>query len=104
MLGWGDNHSGELAIRAGQTSLPAHPALPAGVKVTALGASCRSSLARTADGRVLAWGLNARGELGTGGPPPGTDPNPAPVHLPAGFTATGIGAGSQAHGGYALGH
>ena len=54
VLGWGDNHSGELAIRAGQTNLPAHPALPAGVRVTALGASCRSSLARTADGRVLA--------------------------------------------------
>lgn len=104
VLGWGDNHSGELAIRAGQTNLPAHPALPADVRVTALGASCRSSLARTADGRVLAWGLNARGELGTGGPPPGTDPHPAPVQLPAGFTATGVGAGSQAHGGYALGH
>jgi len=104
VLGWGDNNSGQLAIHASQTSVPVRPALPAGVRVTALGASCRSSLARTADGRVLAWGLNARGELGTGGPPPGTAPNPAPVHLPAGFTTVGIGAGSQAHGGYALGY
>lgn len=104
VFGWGDNHSRQLA-GAGATIVnrPRPIGLPAGIQVTALGASCSSSLALLADGRILAWGENGNGELGTGGHAR-INPSPAPVALPGGFTATRIGSGSQAHGSYALGH
>ena len=101
-LGWGDNNSGELATRAHEVGLPTRPQLPAGTRVTAVGASCRSSLILTASGRILAAGLNGSGELGTGAPGP-VQRRLVPVDLPGGFTATRLGSGSQAHGSYALG-
>ena len=104
VFGWGDNHSRELSgVRATIVNRPRPLGLPAGIQVTALGASCSSSLALLADGRILAWGQNGNGELGTGGHA-NINPDPAPVALPGGFTATRIGSGSQAHGSYALGH
>jgi hypothetical protein len=103
VIGWGDNTSGELTVATSPSVNRPRPLTAlSGVRVTALGASCRSSVARTADGRLLAWGLNARGELGTGSPV-NLSRHPAPVALPAGFSVLRIGAGSQAHGSYALG-
>jgi alpha-tubulin suppressor-like RCC1 family protein len=104
VIGWGANQSRVLAgVRAPFVNRPRPLGLPAGIQVTALGASCESSLALTSGGQILAWGQNGRGELGTGGHA-NINPTPAQVALPDGFTATRIGAGSQAHGGYALGH
>jgi alpha-tubulin suppressor-like RCC1 family protein len=104
VFGWGDNAFRQLAgVRASRANHPRPIGLPIGIQVTALGASCTSSFARTADGRILAWGDNSFGALGTGGRA-AINPTPAPVALPGGFTATRIGAGSQAHGSYALGH
>jgi alpha-tubulin suppressor-like RCC1 family protein len=102
-LGWGDNNSGELATGAHEVGLPTRPTLPAGTRVTAVGASCRSSLILTGAGRILAAGLNGSGELGTGAPG-AVRRHLVPVDLPGGFTATRLGSGSQAHGSYALGH
>ena len=101
-LGWGDNNSGELATHAHEAGLPVRPKLPAGARVTAVGASCRSSLILTAAGRVLAAGLNGSGELGTGAPGP-VRRHLVTVAIPDGFTVTRLGSGSQAHGSYALG-
>jgi len=96
LLSWGTNRDGRLGLGKGSprsSPVPETVRIPGGGKITAAAAGCHHALALTASGRVLAWGRSNLGQTGT-----------APVHLPAGFTATGIGAGSQAHGGYALGH
>jgi alpha-tubulin suppressor-like RCC1 family protein len=104
VLGWGDNTSGQLTFpTATEADRPRLITALSGVRVTALGASCESALARTANGRMLAWGLNGFGELGTGSTAQ-ISRTPTPVALPHGFTVLRIGSGSQAHGSYALGH
>jgi alpha-tubulin suppressor-like RCC1 family protein len=63
-------------------------------KVTAVSSGCTHSLARTASGRVLAWGENIDRELGNGI----TKSSNAPVRvkLPAGAVVVAIGSGPDA--------
>ena len=81
--GWGIDTGGRLGVVAGtptreckgaggwQTCVtePAEiaiPALPAGVKVTALAAGRNATFARLSNGQVLSWGENTYGQLGNG--------------------------------------
>lgn len=96
VLAWGAGESGQLG--RGDTSGSATPvlvALPAGTRVTALAAGSDTTLALTADGGVLGWGVNGRGELGDG-TTTGRD-RPVATLLPAGFHAGVLSLGrSQA--------
>ena len=89
---WGRNQRGQLGD--GTTTdrhSPVRVHLPAGTKVTAVAAGAVYSLALTSTGRVLAWGLNHRGQLGIG---VNTDRHvPVAVKLPRGTRVTGIDAG-----------
>jgi alpha-tubulin suppressor-like RCC1 family protein len=95
VLAWGSNASGELGD--GTTQFRATPVkvhIPAGTTIKAIRAGCFHSLALTTTGRVLAWGLNANGQLGNGST---TDSHiPVPVSLPTGTTVKAISAG-EAH-------
>ena len=95
VLAWGSNASGELGD--GTTHFRATPVkvhIPAGTTIKAIRAGCFHSLALTSTGQVLAWGLNANGELGNGTT---TDSHiPVPVSLPTGTTVKAISAG-EAH-------
>ena len=67
LYAWGGNQYGQLGD--GTTALRWEPTavqLPPRAKVTAIAAGRDHVLARTADGNVLAWGRNHRGQLGTG--------------------------------------
>jgi alpha-tubulin suppressor-like RCC1 family protein len=91
-LGWGFNGDGQVGD--GTTSVqpaPVQVSLPDGVKVTAVAAGQRHSLALTAGGQVLAWGFNGDGQLGTGN----RDSSLVPVatRLPAGTKVSGLFAG-----------
>ena len=102
-LAWGDNRFGELGIGTRTTSRrrPARVHLPAGTTVTALSANCESSMALTSSGRVLTWGSNQFGQLGTGRVSAGS-PVPVRVHLPRGLRAVAIGSGPEALQGFAV--
>jgi alpha-tubulin suppressor-like RCC1 family protein len=67
LYAWGGNQYGQLGD--GTTALRWEPTavqLPPRAKVTAIAVGRDHVLARTADGKVLAWGRNHRGQLGTG--------------------------------------
>jgi alpha-tubulin suppressor-like RCC1 family protein len=102
VLAWGYNVAGQLGD--GTTTnrhVPVWVKLPKGVTVRALAAGKFYSMALTANHRILAWGSND-GDLGDGSDT--NSPIPVRVHLPGGFTATGIGAGISASTGLAIGH
>jgi alpha-tubulin suppressor-like RCC1 family protein len=68
---WGNNADGELGNgtrtpSGNNGSTPVEVSLPTGTKVTSLFAGCTHSVARTAAGKVLAWGDNSGGQLGDG--------------------------------------
>jgi hypothetical protein len=67
VLAWGDNDFGQLGngTRA-SSNVPVPVMLPAGTTVTGLAATQGDSLALTSGGKVLAWGDNAFGQLGSG--------------------------------------
>jgi alpha-tubulin suppressor-like RCC1 family protein len=66
---------------------------PAGTRFRRLAVSSRAACGVTEDGRVLCWGSNFNGELGTGGAA-GTDALvPVPAATQAGTRFTAIGAG-----------
>jgi alpha-tubulin suppressor-like RCC1 family protein len=94
VLAWGFNTSGELGdgTARGIRSTPAITKLPRGTRVQSLAAGCDQSLALTATGRVLAWGENKFGQLGTGSADVSSD-TPGLVHLPRGAVVTAISAG-----------
>jgi alpha-tubulin suppressor-like RCC1 family protein len=103
VLAWGDNAFGQLGD--GSTTASDRPQwvdLPQGTRVRGLAAGREYSMALTAGGRVLAWGRNEVGQLGNGSTT--NSATPQNVHLPAGFTPTAIGAGSDAESGLAIGH
>jgi alpha-tubulin suppressor-like RCC1 family protein len=101
VLAWGYNAEGQL----GNGTTTQHDSavkvkLPAGTQVKSITASCLSSFALTSAGHVLAWGDNSDGELGNGYTT--SRSTPVKVHLPAGFTAAGMGAGPDAFHSFAI--
>ncbi len=103
LLAWGDNRDGQLGDGTVRDRLrPVRTRLPHGAKVTTISAACFHSLARTAKGHVLAWGINSRGELGDGST--ANSPLPVRVQLPAGLAAIAIGAGPGADFSLAIVH
>jgi alpha-tubulin suppressor-like RCC1 family protein len=65
---WGSNQQGQLGL-GGSTnrSVPTQLTVPCGAGgVSQVAAGHNSTLARCADGRVFAWGLNSDGQLGDG--------------------------------------
>lgn len=92
VLAWGWDSFGQLGDGTRITSdIPVRVKLPRGVRVVAVSAGEQHCLALTSDGRVLAWGRNDSGQLGTG------DTRvrlvPAWVRLPRGIRVTGIASG-----------
>jgi alpha-tubulin suppressor-like RCC1 family protein len=91
-LGWGFNGDGQVGDGTTSTQpAPVQVSLPDGVKVTAVAAGQRHSLALTGQGQVLAWGFNGDGQLGIGN----RDGSLVPVttKLPAGTKVSGLFAG-----------
>jgi alpha-tubulin suppressor-like RCC1 family protein len=67
ILAWGADGTGQLGNGGtADRHLPVQVHLRSGVKVTAIAAGQDYSMAVTADGGLLAWGGNSRGQLGTG--------------------------------------
>ena len=89
ILAWVRNDHGQL----GNGSTARRSRTPVRVKLrrkaTAISAGCTYGLARTARGRVLAWGDNFSGELGNGTTKDSR--TPVRVHLPAAAVAIGSG-------------
>ena len=92
VLAWGDNFYGQLGNDTTTDShVPVRVQLPAGTKVTAISAGGSFALARTAGGRVLAWGQNTNAELGNDSTT--SSDVPLRVNLPPGVRVTIISAG-----------
>lgn len=92
VLAWGNNSMGQLGISdAEDSTVPVYVAFPEGAVATEVVAGAYHSLALTAAGDVLAWGLNGSGQLGDGTMI--SSPVPVQVSLPAGVAITGIAAG-----------
>jgi alpha-tubulin suppressor-like RCC1 family protein len=103
VLAWGFNSRGQLGNNSTKSSsIPVSVHLPAGTKVTAISAGCQHVLARTASGRVLAWGDNASSAVGDG-----TTAIlrrlPARVKLPAGVKVFAVASGPMALFSFAIG-
>jgi alpha-tubulin suppressor-like RCC1 family protein len=93
LLSWGDNSAGQLGNgRTGGPGLTTaqRVIVPGSPAIADVQATCHSTTLLTGDGQVLAWGGNAKGELGQGGQPGGFSVLPVPVHLPAGTRVTSI--------------
>lgn len=99
VLAWGANTVGQLGNGATrQRDKPVPVTLPKGVIVKAISAGNDDGFALTSTGRVLSWGGNEGGQLGTGTTT--GRKTPGFVSLPAGATVTSIAAGSLT--GYAV--
>jgi len=89
VLAWGFNGDGQLGnATLTDSDTPVSVALPSGASVKAISAGCNQGYAVTKSGLVLAWGLNAHGELGDGTLT--NSDTPVTVRLPAGLTATAV--------------
>jgi alpha-tubulin suppressor-like RCC1 family protein len=92
VLAWGDNAGGELGNGSRKSSrLPVPVRLPKGVTIKAISAGEGDSFALTSTGRVLSWGGNGNGQLGTGTTKGRL--TPGYVSLPTGTTVASIAAG-----------
>ncbi|MFN2476361.1 MAG: RCC1 domain-containing protein [Chthoniobacterales bacterium] len=92
VLGWGYNLNGQLGNGSTSNSTtPGAVSLPAGVTASAVSEGLAHSLAIGSDGKLYAWGGNNFGQLGNGSTANSTPP--VVVSLPAGVTASAIGAG-----------
>ena len=94
VLAWGDNVLGELGNgTTADSDIPVRVHLPNGTRVTAISAGGSFGLARTAGGKILAWGENLSGQLGNG--TTANSATPVLVQLPPAATATDIAAGGE---------
>ena len=94
VLAWGLNEFGQLGNGTTINSdTPVRAGLPAGTQVTAISAGENFSLARTAKGHVLAWGLNDNGQLGNAST--ANSSTPVRVLLSAGAVVTTMTAGEN---------
>ncbi|MEV5574063.1 Ig-like domain repeat protein [Spirillospora sp. NPDC052269] len=94
VLAWGGNTYGQLGIgsTAGPQTTPVDVDLPDGVTVTQVAGGWAHNVALTSDGRVLAWGRNAFGQLGDNS----TNQRNSPVYMNLpGYLATEVAAGFQ---------
>jgi alpha-tubulin suppressor-like RCC1 family protein/phosphodiesterase/alkaline phosphatase D-like protein len=98
IAGWGSNISGQLGI--GTTADAIAPAAVVttgalvGKTVTTIAAGSAHSLARCADGSLVAWGDNSYGQLGTGN----TASSTVPVAVPASGALAGKAVAAVAAG------
>jgi alpha-tubulin suppressor-like RCC1 family protein len=94
LYGWGDNSKGQLGTTVTSSDLPVPVSLPAGVSsFTSFALGARHSLGMGNDGKLYAWGMNDKGELGNNSN--SDSPVPVPVSLPAGVSSfTSFAAGS----------
>jgi len=91
VLAWGSNSSGQLGDgTTTQRDTPVQVHLPAGTRVRGVSGGCAHALALTAAGKLLAWGDNSVGQLGTGSFV--SRHRPVPVRLPRGATVTQLSA------------
>lgn len=94
VLAWGSNSAGQLGDgTTKRRTTPVRVRLPRGTSVTAIRAGCDFSLALTSKGRVLAWGDNSDGELGTGTTT--SSRTPVAVKLAKGTKVRAVSAGGQ---------
>jgi alpha-tubulin suppressor-like RCC1 family protein len=99
VLAWGNNSAGQLGNGTTKSRMkPVPVSLPKGVTVKAISAGDDDGFALTSAGRVLSWGGNEAGQLGTGTTK--GRKTPGYVGLPKGTTVTSIAAGSLT--GYAV--
>jgi alpha-tubulin suppressor-like RCC1 family protein len=92
LMAWGYNSAGQLGDGTTKNrKTPVRVRLPRGVKAAAATAGEFHALALTADGRALAWGYNAFGQLGNGTTT--SRHMPAWVRLPAGARVRALAAG-----------
>ncbi|MDB6155312.1 MAG: Repeat family protein, partial [Chthoniobacteraceae bacterium] len=66
VLGWGNNAAGQLALGYKEPKIPAVAYAPLLNGITALSMGSTHAIALQDDGTVLAWGSNARGQMGRG--------------------------------------
>jgi alpha-tubulin suppressor-like RCC1 family protein len=97
LLAWGSDDHGQLGNghTGGLRRVPVRVHLPHGVKVGSVSSGTFQTLALTTTGKVLAWGDNQFGELGTGSKK--NSNVPVRVHLPKIAHITSIAAGAY-HG------
>jgi alpha-tubulin suppressor-like RCC1 family protein len=93
VLAWGDGSAGDLGTgNCKPSDVPVFAALPRGTKVVAAAAGSDGVIAVTSAGKVLTWGDNFAGQLGTGGTRKFSC-KPVQVKLPKGVQVKGVAAG-----------
>ena len=93
---WGSNSVGQLGTGspAPFNATPTMVSLPTGTIVKTISAGEGFGVALNATGKLFAWGIDNRGQLGDGGHRTGSTV-PVRVHLPSGTTATFVASGSE---------
>ena len=93
---WGSNSVGQLGTgsQAPFVVTPTEVSLPTGTTVKAISAGEAFGVALNASGKLFAWGIDNRGQLGDGGHRTGSTV-PVRVHLPSGMTVTFVASGSE---------
>src|SRR5215831_5765652 len=90
LRGWGFNGDGEIGNGTTDNSdVPVKVKLPSGTKVTQVRQGCSFTVALTSTGRVLTWGVNSCGQLGSG-TTGGRSAVPVKVSLPSGTKVTQV--------------
>jgi alpha-tubulin suppressor-like RCC1 family protein len=91
VMGWGNNDYSQLgSLASGLHRLPVQIPGLGGVQARSVSAGGQHSLALTADGGILAWGGDDRGQLGTGSGSGAPGVTPAAVRRTDGTSLTGV--------------